>query len=72
MIKTLSQVAVLAPRINQEPGAMPGQGLTALQTFTYFVAAPVGIFVAISLIVWALTGEKKKRSASTSIITSIE
>jgi hypothetical protein len=72
MIKTLSQVAVLTPRINQEPGAMPGQGLTALQTFTYFVAAPVGIFLAISLIVWALTGEKKKPSASTSIITSIE
>ena len=72
MIKTLSQVAVLAPRINQEPGAMPGQGLTALQTFTYFVAAPVGIFFGISLIVWAFTGEKKKRSASTSAITSIE
>jgi hypothetical protein len=72
MIKTLSQVAVLAPRINQEPGAMPGQGLTALQTFTYFVAAPTVLFLGISLIVWALTGEKKKRSASTSAITSIE
>ena len=72
MIKTLSQVAVLAPRINQEPGAMPGQGLTALQTFTYFVAAPIALFLGISLIVWALTGEKKKRSDSTSAITSIE
>jgi len=72
MIKTLSQVAVLAPRINQEPGAMPGQGLTALQTFTYFVAAPIALFLGISLIVWAFTGEKKKHSASTSIITSIE
>jgi hypothetical protein len=72
MIKTISQVAVLAPRINQEPGAMPGQGLTALQTFTYFVAAPIALFLGISLIVWALTGEKKKRSSSTSAITSIE
>ena len=72
MIKTLSQVAVLSPRINQEPGAMPGQGLTALETFTYFVAAPTALFLGISLIVWALTGEKKKRSASTSAITSIE
>ena len=72
MIKTLSQVAVLAPRINQEPGAMPGQGQTALQTFTYFVAAPIALFLGISLIVWAFTGEKKKRSASTSAITSIE
>ena len=72
MIKTLSQVAVLAPRINQEPGAMPGQGLTALQTFPYFVAAPIALFLGISLIVRAFTGEKKKRSASTSAITSIE
>jgi hypothetical protein len=72
MIKTLSQVTVLAPRINQEPGAMPGQGLTALQTFTYFVAAPIALFLGISLIVWAFTGEKKKRSTSSSIITSIE
>jgi hypothetical protein len=72
MIKTISQVALLSGNINQEPGAMPGQGLTGLQTFTYFVAAPIALFLGISLIVWALTGEKKKRSASTSIITSIE
>jgi hypothetical protein len=73
MIKTISQVAVLSGNINQEPGAMPGHGLTALQTFTYFVAAPVGIFLGISLIVWALTGDKKKKSASSSsVLTSIE
>ena len=57
--------------INQEPGAMPGEGLTAIETFTYFVAAPVGLFLLISLISWALTGEKKK-SKSTSSITHIE
>ena len=56
--------------INQEPGALPGQGFTALQTFTYFVAAPVGLFLLISVITWALTGSKK--SKSTSSITSIE
>jgi hypothetical protein len=72
MIKTLSDVAVLAGGINQEPGAMPGEGLTALQTFSYFVAAPVGLFLAISLIVWALTGDKKKSSRSSSVITHIE
>ena len=72
MIKTISQVASLAGNINQEPGAMPGEGLTAVQTFTYFVAAPVGLFLAISLIVWALTGDKKKSSSSTSVITHIE
>ncbi|ASY18812.1 hypothetical protein A1sIIB76_04580 [Candidatus Planktophila versatilis] len=57
--------------INQEPGAMPGEGLTAVETFTYFVAAPVGLFLLISLISWALTGEKKK-GKSTSSITHIE
>ena len=73
MIKTISQVALLSGNINQEPGAMPGEGLTALQTFTYFVAAPVGLFLGIAVIVWALTGDKKKKSASSSsVITSIE
>jgi hypothetical protein len=56
--------------INQEPGAMPGESLTAIQTFTYFVAAPVGLFLGISLIVWAFTREKK--STSSSSITYIE
>jgi hypothetical protein len=72
MIKTISQVALLSGNINQEPGAMPGEGLTALQTFTYFVAAPVGLFLGIAVIVWALTGDKKKSSGSSSVITSIE
>ena len=72
MIKSLSQVALLSPGINQEPGAMPGEGLTALQTFAYFVAAPIALFVVISVIVYALTGEKKKSTGSSSVITSIE
>ena len=71
MIKTISQVALLSANINQEPGSMPGEGLTALQTFTYFVAAPVGLFIAISVIVWALTGKRQSKS-SESVITSIE
>jgi hypothetical protein len=59
--------------INQEPGAMPGEGLTAVETFNYFVAAPVGMFVVISLIVWALTGEKKsKNQKASSSVTSID
>ena len=56
--------------INQEPGSLPGQGLTAIETFTYFVAAPVGLFLLISLITWVFTGEKKRKS--TSSITQIE
>lgn len=59
--------------INQEPGAMPGEGLTAVETFSYFVAAPIGLFLLISLIAWALTGERKKSKATnSSSITSIE
>ncbi len=58
--------------INQEPGAMPGEGLTFFQTFTYFIAAPVALFVVISVIVWALTGEKKNKNSKTSSITHIE
>jgi hypothetical protein len=58
--------------INQEPGALPGEGLTALQTFTYFVAAPIGLFLIISIAVWAFTGEKKKSASSASVITTIE
>jgi hypothetical protein len=51
---------------------MPGEGLTALQTFTYFVAAPIGLFLGISLIVWALTGDKKKSTSAPSVVTHIE
>jgi hypothetical protein len=52
---------------------MPGEGLTAVETFSYFVAAPVGLFLLISLIAWALTGEKKdKKVKNSSSITSID
>mgnify|MGYP000523477732 CR=1 FL=1 len=61
MIKTISQVALLAPKINQEPGAMPGEGLTALQTFTYFFLAPVAIFTVIALISWFASAPKKEK-----------
>ena len=67
----MGMIRILAA-INQEPGAMPGEGLTALQTFTYFVAAPVGLFLGIAVIVWALTVDKKKSSGASSVITSIE
>ena len=58
--------------INQEPGAMPGEGLTAVETLSYFVAAPIALFIVISLITWALTGEKKSSKVSnSSSVTSI-
>ena len=71
MTSHLSLFAANSRMINQEPGAMPGEGLTALQTFTYFVAAPIGLFLIISIAVWAFTG-KKKSGRSPSVITTIE
>ena len=61
MIKSLTQAAHLLPMINQEGNAQPGEGLTALQTFTYFFLAPVGIFAAISLISWFASAPKKEK-----------
>jgi hypothetical protein len=61
MIKSLSQVAHLLPMINQEGNAEPGQGLTVLQTFTYFVAIPVGLFVIIGGLSWIASAPKKEK-----------
>ena len=43
---------ILNLTISQEDGSMPGEGLTALETFTYFFLAPAGLFIVISLIVY--------------------
>ena len=42
-----------------EGGAMPVEPLTAVQTFLYFVAAPIGLFLLISVLVLVGTREKK-------------
>ncbi len=58
-----------------EGGAMPGESLTAVQTFLYFVAAPVGMFLLITVLVLAGTREKKKTEPGkkpSSVIDSIE
>jgi hypothetical protein len=54
---------------------MPGEPLTAVQTFLYFVAAPVGLFLLISVLVLVGTREKKKTEPGkkpSSVIDSIE
>ncbi len=56
-------------------GAMPGDSLTAVQTFLYFVATPVGLFLLISLLVVVGTRDKKKTEPGkkpSSVIDSIE
>jgi hypothetical protein len=55
-----------------EDGSMPGEGLTALETSLYFFGAPLGLFILISVIVWALTGPSKSSKAKKSSLTQIE
>ena len=56
----------------QEDGTVAGEGLSAIETFTYFFAAPTVLFILISVIVYALTGDRKKSQNTSSVITSIE
>jgi hypothetical protein len=56
-------------------GAMPGDSLTAVQTFLYFVATPIGLFLLISGLVVVGTREKKKTEPGkkpSSVIDSID
>ncbi|MFM6940740.1 MAG: hypothetical protein ACKOXI_02025 [Candidatus Planktophila sp.] len=71
MIKSLSQVAHILPMINQEGGAQPGQGLTALQTVTYFVIVPLGLFVVIGGLAWISSTPKKEKQVKRDVINSI-
>jgi hypothetical protein len=52
---------------------MPGESLSAAETALYFVGAPLGIFLLISVVVYALTGERKEKTESKdSALTHIE
>ena len=64
-----SQLINLA--INQEDGSLPGEGLTALETFTYFFLAPAGLFVVISLVVYLAVRPKNARGTAGRAITKI-
>ena len=58
-----------------EGGVMPGEPLTAVQTFLYSFAAPVGLFLLISVLVLVGTREKKKTEPGkkpSSVVDSIE
>jgi hypothetical protein len=56
-----------------EDGSLPGESLSAAQTALYFVGAPVAIFLFISVVVYALTGERKvKTESKDSVLTHIE
>lgn len=46
-----------------EPGMVPGPGLSAIQTFLYFVVAPIALFVVISAVAFATTVKRDKRKS---------
>ena len=71
MIHLASAIQILALD-NQEDGTVAGDGLSVLETFTYFFAAPTVLFVAISVITYALTGDRKKKKKISSVVTSID
>jgi hypothetical protein len=62
MIKPLSQLTNFASAINQEGNAQPGESLSVLETFTYFVAAPVLVFAVIAVIAWFASAPKKAKA----------
>jgi heme/copper-type cytochrome/quinol oxidase subunit 2 len=75
LVTMMIQVLRAATEFNIAPedGSMPGESLSALQNALYFVVAPFAIFVIISLIVYALTGERKEKTESKdSVLTHIE
>lgn len=62
MIKPLSQLTNFASAINQEGNAQPGESLSALETFTYFFAAPTLAFALIATIAWFASAPKKAKA----------
>jgi hypothetical protein len=69
------QILQAATKFNMAPedGALPGEPLSASETALYFVGAPLGIFLLISVVVYALTGERKEKTESKdSVLTHIE
>jgi hypothetical protein len=56
-----------------EDGSFAGEGLSVMQTFTYFVVAPTVLFLVISFFAYITAKETRKKSKkSINPITHIE
>jgi hypothetical protein len=69
------QLLQVAGKFNMGPelGGQPTQSLSAAQSAIYFFVIPVGLFLLISVIVYAATGERKEKTESKdSVLTHIE
>ena len=51
------------PFTTLEPGMVPGPGLSATQTFLYFVVAPIALFVVTGLIGVVTDTKRDKRKS---------
>ena len=59
--------------MSPEMGPQPTESLSAPLTALYFVGAPVGLFLLITVVVYALTGERKEKTEpKDSVLTHIE
>ena len=56
--------------IAQEDGAMPGPGLSALETVVTYILIPLGIFTVIAVLSWVSTSPRRRKSRD-SVITHI-
>ena len=55
-----------------EPGMIPGPGLSATETFLWFVVAPVALFVVIGAFAYASHGKSDQRNKKSSAVDSID
>ena len=58
-----------------EDGTLAGEGLTVMQTLTYFVGAPILLFIVISFFAYITAKEtrlKSKRKSKPASLTHIE
>jgi hypothetical protein len=73
IIATLLLTALAQPvwAVSQEGTPDPGEGLTALQTVLYFVLAPLGLFLAIVVLGYAVHRPREGKQKSASALTEI-
>lgn len=73
VISTFVLTALCHPvwAVPQEGTPDPGEGLTALETTLYFVIAPLGLFLTIVILGYAIHRPRDGKKKSTNVLTEI-
>lgn len=71
LLTLLTLLTFPAWAVPQEGSADPGEGLTALQTTLYFVIAPLGIFLTIVVLGYAIHRPRDGKSKAVNVLTEI-